>query len=114
MPAAKTPAKVLSIDDILAVEDLPTDTVACPEWGGVVTVRALSRHEVVQALQACIDEDGLADQTKLQMEFVWRGMSLTPDRVAQLDKKHPRPLKRINDKVREMSGIDEDDRFPDA
>lgn len=118
MSTAKKPAPpVLSIDDILAADDLRTATVDCPEWGGLVEVRALSRQEVVDAIEASTSEveelsgDGgtrtaqRLDEVRMQMELVWRGMGLTKDRVAQLDGKHPGPIKRIELKVRELSGL---------
>lgn len=38
--------KTLSIEDILAPRPWPTETVEVPEWGGSVTVRALSATEL--------------------------------------------------------------------
>lgn len=108
MTAVKKEARVLSIDDILAADDLPTGTVDCPEWGGVVEVRALSRQQVVDAIEAAGDGEGGLDFTKYQIELVWRGLGLTHDRVAQLNDKHPGPIKRIELKVRELSALTED------
>lgn len=41
----KTPLKPLSRDDILGADDRATEVVLVPEWGGSVTVRALSGSE---------------------------------------------------------------------
>jgi hypothetical protein len=43
MPATKP--KLLSRDEILAAEDRATEVVEVPEWGGAVTVRAMSGTE---------------------------------------------------------------------
>ena len=40
-----TKPKLLSRDDILAVDDRVTEVVPVPEWGGAVTVRALSGNQ---------------------------------------------------------------------
>lgn len=103
MPAVKKAA--LSIDDILAADDVQTALVDCPEWGGSVQVRSLKRAEVVSAWETAMDGEGLLDTSKLQMNIVVAGLSLTADRAAQLDEKHPGPIKRIEDKVRELSGM---------
>jgi hypothetical protein len=36
-------ADFLTVEQILAVDDIPTETVLIPEWGGAVKVRGLSR-----------------------------------------------------------------------
>lgn len=105
MSAAEKPAKILSIDEIIEVDDLPKATLDVPEWGGSVEVRALSREEVVEASETATDEDGLLDLATLQIELVWRGMGLTKDRAAQLNRKHPNAIKAIDDKIRDLSGI---------
>lgn len=43
--APKTELKPLTHDDILGAQDRPTEVVDVPEWGGTVTVRALSGAE---------------------------------------------------------------------
>lgn len=103
--------KLLSIDDILAADDLPTARVHCPEWGGDVEVKALTRAQVVTALEAATN-DGSINFGSFQLALVIQGMGLTEDRVRQLDGKHTAPLKRIADKVRELSGISGDATFP--
>ncbi len=42
---AATKPKLLSRDEILAAEDRATEVVEVPEWGGSVTIRALSGTE---------------------------------------------------------------------
>jgi hypothetical protein len=42
---ATTKPKLLTRDDILAAEDRATEVVEVPEWGGSVTIRALSGTE---------------------------------------------------------------------
>jgi hypothetical protein len=44
-PAPPVPPKILSRSEILDSEDLATETVPVPEWGGAVIVRALTGSE---------------------------------------------------------------------
>ena len=109
MPAVKKPVKILSIDDILQADDHTTATVDCPEWGGQVEVRSLTRAEVVKAWEDSMDADGVLDGMKFQINLVVPALGLTPDRAAQLNEKHPAPIKRIELKARELSGMSDDD-----
>lgn len=124
MPAPKKPAsKILTWDEIEQAEDLVEEVVPCPEWGGGVKIRALSRARSVATLAECVDpETGVRDGGKLQMLLVLRGViepALSDDRYEQLNKKHPRPISRICDRVEEISGMngqatqDAAARFPD-
>lgn len=45
MAKEATEVKVLSIEDIVAANDLTTKTIPCPEWGGSVVIRILSKAE---------------------------------------------------------------------
>lgn len=109
MPQVKKPApKILTVDEILDVDDLVTEVVECPEWGGAVKIKALSRRAVVEMQDACKDADGIIDMTKQQIELVLRGLcepAVTPDRLEQLNGKHPKPLERIADRVIVISGL---------
>lgn len=107
MPAAKKPAsRLLSIDDILAADDLPTDVVSCPEWGGDVQVHALTRKQALDIIDQCKDDDAGIDGSKFQILLVVAGMRLTEDRVTQLNGKHSGPIARIADRVKVLSGLD--------
>lgn len=113
-PAEPAPERVLSIEDILAADDLPTGMVKCPEWGGSVQVRALSRKQVIDLIDQCKDDDEGLDSSKFQMRLAIAGMGVTEDRAVQLNKKHPTPIKRICDEVRRLSGLDGGAVFLDA
>ena len=45
VPEPAAPLRILGRDEILDSEDLATETVAVPEWGGAVIVRALTGTE---------------------------------------------------------------------
>lgn len=125
-PPVNAPVRVLTWDDIDQADDLPVEDVAVPEWGGdgaVVKVKALSRGKVVELFEESTDQEtGAFDQVKMLSLLVIAGMhepQITPDRLAQLNRKHSAPLKRISDRVKDLSGIGDTDeeieaRFPDG
>ncbi len=63
--APTSPSKILGRDDILKSEDLATETVEVPEWGGAVIVRALSGSER-DAYEAGIFGSGKKGEYNLQ------------------------------------------------
>lgn len=109
MPAAKK-LRTLSVEDVIDLDDLPSEVVPTPEWGeGTgVEVRALSRMEVVRLVEACTDDEtGSFDNAKYQLTLVMKGWGVTEDRYTQLERKHTTPIRRIADKVAELSGVSE-------
>lgn len=116
--------KILSLDEILDADDRKTEMVDVPEWGGSVKVRALSRRQVVDALQKCTNQrNGDVDGVKLQMLLLVRGLvepQVSETDLERLEGKHAEPINRIVDRVKEISGMgadaDEaaDNRFPDG
>jgi hypothetical protein len=112
MMPVKKPAhlKVLTWDEIEAADDLITEMVDVPEWGGAVKIRALSRKRCVETLDECVGEEtGVRDNEKLQMLLVTRGVvepQLSDDRAEQLNKKHVDPIARVSQRVQIISGMD--------
>lgn len=115
--------KILSLDEIVEADDRKTETVKVPEWGGAVKIRALSRRQVVEALEQCTERNSDVDGVKLQMLLLIRGLiepQVTEDRLEQLNSKHAEPINRIVDRVKAISGMGEDAdqaadaRFPDG
>ena len=52
---------ILSVDDILQADDIPSEVVAVPEWGGEVKVRGLSRatfERITKASEVVIPATG--------------------------------------------------------
>lgn len=47
MPAPKKPAPLLSLAEIEAADDLKTETIEVPEWGGSVVVREWTTQETL-------------------------------------------------------------------
>jgi len=108
---------LLSRDAILTINDLPTETVEVPEWGGAVLVRSLNGAERAQleAETARFQKGDMSGLTNLRARVaVWcvvdeRGQRLFTEKdVASLAGKHPDPLDRIFNAVKVLSGLDKD------
>lgn len=102
----------LSKDDILKADDLPTEDVDVPEWGGTVRVRGLTgteRDRFEFALAAAREKP---DQVEVRAHLVARcivdedgGRLFTDKEVGKLGGKSGAALDRVFDKVRELSGM---------
>jgi hypothetical protein len=57
---------MLDKNTILASNDIQTEDVNVPEWGGVVRVRSLSGAEMLEFWDACRDAEGKLIVKKLQ------------------------------------------------
>lgn len=63
------PLKILSADDILKSDDLVTQTVPVPEWGGAVIVRALTGVER-DAYESGIFTSGVGITTEYNLQNI--------------------------------------------
>ena len=61
---------ILTREQILAIDDLPEETISVSEWGGDIVVRGLTRGEAHAARNACKDKDGLAGCEGGEMRFI--------------------------------------------
>jgi hypothetical protein len=108
---------LLTRDSILAINDLPTETVEVPEWGGAVLVRSLNGAEraTLEAETSRFQKGDLSGLPKLRARVaVWcvvddRNQRLFTEKdVDGLAAKHPDPLDRIFNAVKVLSGLDKD------
>lgn len=58
--------KLLSAAEILAADDLQTERVSVPAWGGDVLVKGLSLAEHSRIKREASDEEGMLDEEKMQ------------------------------------------------
>ena len=113
--AEAVPPALLSREAILAHDDLPTEDVEVPEWGGRVRVRGLTGTE-----RDAWDGEAVAARLKGGMPPNWRvrrvamclvderGARLFSDRdVAALGAKNAAVIDRIDDVVVRLSGMAE-------
>ena len=120
MSGDKTKNKILSRSDILGIaDDIKTETVAIPEWGGSVLVRGLTGAERDRF------ESGVVGEKKSDKKFNYHNfrarlvvMSVVDDEgkflfgptdVQQLGEKSAAALSRVYDVAQRLSGISDDD-----
>jgi hypothetical protein len=112
-------AKILSRDEILAANDLPTEEVPTPEWfpDGAVLVRALTAAEWIEVGRSSMSATN-GDREPAMLDLMLRipamcivdaqGRRLFSDAdLEALGRKNPLPLKRIMDVVQRLSDLDQ-------
>lgn len=62
--------KILTWQEILEAQDLPTDVVDVPEWGGKVKIRALTQGEAGRVIKRVSEGEGV--QFELQERLMVR------------------------------------------
>lgn len=105
----------LSKDDILKADDLPTEDINVPEWGGTVRVRGLTateRDRFEFRLAAAKDKP---DEVDVRAQIVGRclvdedGSRLFTDKeLPKLGVKNAAAMDRLFDVVRRLSGMGDD------
>lgn len=110
---------VLTRDAILAAPDIQEEIVPVPEWGGDVIVRGLTGAQRDAFEASVVEQKGKKTEMKLDnirarlvaLSIVdEKGKRLFSDAdVVALGKKSARPLQRLWDKARELSGLSDDD-----
>ena len=114
-PTAPPALRILSLDEILATDDLGSEVVPMPEWGtdAAVRIRGLSMDDIWQARKATKhltdDEDRRA---ALNMEFVLAGVvepALTQDSLAALRRKSSDAILRLINRIAALNGATKED-----
>lgn len=110
---------ILSRKQILEAQDIQTEAVAVPEWGGDVLVRALTGAER-DAMEAAMVE-GKGKNSKVNLSNLRARMVaasavdedgshlFTPGDVGVLGTKSAAALERVFSKARELSGMTDED-----
>jgi hypothetical protein len=111
--------KYLTKDEVFAAQDLPTEDVECPEWGGVLRVRGLNgaqRDAYEVSLQKTLPSGAMVpDFDDIRAKFVSRVVvdeknvrMFTNAEVKKLSEKSAIPLDRICDVGKRLSGMSDD------
>lgn len=110
---------VLGRDAILNADDVTTELVPVPEWGGDVLVKGLSGTERDEYEASCTQIRGKSQVpvfTNIRAKLVARAIVdengervFTPQDVAALGKKNGAVLDRLFDVAAKLSGLSDDD-----
>jgi hypothetical protein len=103
-----TKPKILSVEDILAAQDLKEETVDVPEWGGAVKVKGLTRAQVyeMEKRSKVGKEHDLMKMDALMLEMGVTEPKLTEDAAASLMQKSASGTQVILDAISKLSGMD--------
>jgi DNA-binding ferritin-like protein len=103
---------------ILAAQDLPTERVACPEWGGDVIVRTLAGNERDAFVQECTERQKKTgfDTRGVKARLVQlsavddQGQQLfADDEVEQLNAKSSKVIERLFQAAQKLSGLSDEE-----
>lgn len=100
---ATTP-RLLTEADIIAIDDIETEVVEVPEWGGSVKLRGLSLDEVMAARAG-----GTADAASMSVKLLAASFAepaLSEAAVASLGKKSAAVVTRLLQVATRLSGMD--------
>lgn len=103
---------LLSKEDILGCNDIPTELVEVPEWGGTVKVRGMTagerdrfddqiRTQGLSALRATMAANGIIDEDGKRL--------FTDIEVGKLAEKSAEALDRVVEVVSRLSGLTPED-----
>jgi hypothetical protein len=124
---AQQPVKVLTADDILAIEDISIVPVDIPEWGGMVYVKAmtsLQRERYFEMLKRTVGK-GRKAREKVVLEKASAllvqmtacnaqgELMFTREQVSALSLKASKPMERICDAASKLNGLDDEDEGDD-
>jgi hypothetical protein len=112
-------SKFLTRDDILSADDMKTEEVEVPEWGGCLNVRSLTGTERDTFEASLISQKGKGravslDNLRAKLVALTaideKGKRIFTDfDIVELGKKSAAALDRVFDKAQELSGLKQTD-----
>ena len=100
--------RILSREEILAMDDIPTETVEVPEWNGAVVVRGMSAQERLEWGGKVKGPDGTTDVEKAMYYAIVYGVQeprFSEDDIPALKKKSGAALDRVAKAWLRLSGL---------
>jgi hypothetical protein len=104
--------RILSKEEILAADDIPTEIVEVPEWGGAVVVHGMSGQERLEWSNKVKGADGSTDVEKAMFYSIVYGVQepkFDESDIPALKKKSGAALDRVARAWLRMSGIGEEE-----
>jgi hypothetical protein len=109
---------ILSKEQILAAQDLETETVDVPQWGGSVLVRSMTARERGQLMANIVDQQGGARKVKYaELQVRTCAASIVDAQgarmfdeadIAKLSRKSSGALQLVFDVAQRLSGMTDD------
>ncbi|WP_417534206.1 hypothetical protein [Marinobacterium stanieri] len=103
---------LLTRDQILAADDIKSEVVEVPEWGGSVRVRTMTGTARDRLEAQMVASDGTADTTNVRAKYVAAGIVdeqgepvFTEGDIAALGKRSCAALDRVFEAVQRLSGV---------
>lgn len=99
---------ILTREQILAMDDLPEETVSVLSWGGDIVVRGLTRGEAHAAREACKDKDGNVSMLDYDMQTLLRGVikpKFTEKDFGALKKKSAGSIEIVTSRIMQLSSV---------
>lgn len=104
----KTPApNILTAEEVLAADDLPTETIEIPEWGGSVKVRSFTKAQQQEIRVKATKGNGEIDESRLEMLLVLHALiepQFSEDQLAQLAEKSASAIDGILTTINSLAG----------
>lgn len=107
---------ILTKDEILQADDLPTEIVPVPEWGGDVMVRTMTGKDRDELETSIVSDPNKRDLTNLRAKIVAFSVVgedgkrlFTSEDVLALGEKNARALDRIFGVAQRLSGFTQRD-----
>jgi hypothetical protein len=109
---------ILTKDQILAAQDLETETVEVPQWGGSVMVRSLTARERGQLISSIVDQRAGGRTLKLtEIQVRTCAMAIVDAQgnrmfeeadIAKLSRKSASALQVVFEVAQRLSGLSDD------
>ena len=105
--------KALSIDQIVQADDLKTKTVECPEWGGHVVIKVISKAEQNKVRLSLIGKDGNSENMSAFEQNLFTSSMVEPSINDQqyilLQEKSALVIERILKEIIDLNGMGADE-----
>jgi len=101
---------ILTREEVLAVDDLPQETLEVPGWGGEIVVRGLTRGEAYEARDAAKRDDDTADLLAYDMQVFLKGVvepKFTKADIAKLKGKSAGMMELVTTRIMALSSVNE-------